>query len=106
MQRIDPAPELQLNERRWLLVLASRLPLPVRFGEPSERFPKYWNAMTRIPGEPLDHGSISRGNHAAKAQAGSWSLSLLSPHLPLTGRAHADLQPITAHSAAGEDHEA
>jgi hypothetical protein len=40
MQRMDRTPELQLKERRWLPVLAPRLPLPVptpvRFGEPSK----------------------------------------------------------------------
>ncbi|MGW1718933.1 aminoglycoside phosphotransferase family protein [Streptomyces sp. NPDC002156] len=74
MQRMDPTPELQLKERRWLPVLAPRLPLPVpapvRFGEPSERFPKHWTVMTWVPGEPLDHGSISRGAHAADMLAG------------------------------------
>ncbi|SEF18790.1 aminoglycoside phosphotransferase family protein [Jiangella alba] len=73
MQRMDPTPELQLKERRWLPVLAPRLPLPVpapvRFGEPSERFPKHWTVMTWVRGEPLDHGSISRGAHAAGALA-------------------------------------
>ncbi|MDA3647229.1 aminoglycoside phosphotransferase family protein [Saccharopolyspora indica] len=73
MQRMDPTPELQLKERRWLPVLAPRLPLPVptpvRFGEPSERFPKHWTVMTWVPGEPLDHGTISRGDHAADALA-------------------------------------
>ncbi|SDO92882.1 phosphotransferase [Actinacidiphila guanduensis] len=74
MQRMDPTPELQLNERRWLPVVAPRLPLPVpvpvRFGEPSARFPKHWTVMTWVPGEPLDHGSISRGAHAAETLAG------------------------------------
>ncbi|MEI5526552.1 aminoglycoside phosphotransferase family protein [Streptomyces brasiliscabiei] len=74
MQRMDPTPELQLNERRWLPVLAPRLPLPVptpvRCGEPSARFPKHWTVMTWVPGEPLDHGSISRGDHAADTLAG------------------------------------
>ncbi|MFI6297876.1 aminoglycoside phosphotransferase family protein [Nonomuraea sp. NPDC050790] len=74
MQRMDPTPELQLKERRWLPVLAPRLPLPVptpvRFGEPSERFPKHWTVMTWVPGEPLDHGAISRGDHAADVLAG------------------------------------
>jgi aminoglycoside phosphotransferase (APT) family kinase protein len=64
---------LQLKERRWLPVLAPRLPLPVplpvRFGEPSERFPKHWTVMTWVPGEPLDHASISRGAHAADTLA-------------------------------------
>ncbi|MGY5046990.1 aminoglycoside phosphotransferase family protein [Streptomyces sp. 900105755] len=73
MQRMDPSPEPQLKERRWLPVLAPRLPLPVptpvRFGEPSERFPKHWTVMTWVPGEPLDHGSISRGTHAADTLA-------------------------------------
>ena len=73
MQRMDPTPELQLRERRWLPVLAPRLPLavptPVRFGEPSKRFPKHWTVMTWVPGEPLDHSSISRGTDAADALA-------------------------------------
>lgn len=74
MQRMDPTPERQFKERRWLPVLAPRLPLPVptpvRFGEPSERFPKHWTVMTWVPGEPLDHGSISRGSDAADTLAG------------------------------------
>ncbi|WP_419993031.1 aminoglycoside phosphotransferase family protein [Streptomyces boninensis] len=74
MQRMDPTPELQFKERRWLPELAPRLPLPipnpVRSGEPSERFPKHWTVMTWVPGEPLDHGSISRGAHAADTLAG------------------------------------
>ncbi|NKY58226.1 aminoglycoside phosphotransferase family protein [Nocardia flavorosea] len=73
MQRMDPTPDLQLKERRWLPVLAPRLPLPVptpvRFGEPSERFPKHWTVMTWVPGEPLDHATISRGTHAADTLA-------------------------------------
>ncbi|MEV5488623.1 aminoglycoside phosphotransferase family protein [Streptomyces bobili] len=74
MQRMDPTPELQFKERRWLPVLAPRLPLPVptpvRCGEPSERFPKHWTVMTWVPGEPLDHGTISLGAHAADTLAG------------------------------------
>ncbi|MGW7537873.1 aminoglycoside phosphotransferase family protein [Amycolatopsis sp. NPDC054798] len=73
MQRMDPTPDLQLKERRWLPVLAERLPLPVpapvRFGEPSERFPKHWTVMTWVPGEPLDHSTIHRGTHAADTLA-------------------------------------
>lgn len=73
MQHMDPTPELQLKERRWLPVLAPGLPLPVptpvRFGEPSERFPKHWTVMTWVPGEPLDHSSISRRDHAADTLA-------------------------------------
>lgn len=74
MQRMDPTPELQFKERRWLPVLAPRLPLPVptpvRSGEPSERFPKHWTVMTWVPGEPLDRGAISRGADAADTLAG------------------------------------
>ncbi|WP_086872174.1 aminoglycoside phosphotransferase family protein [Streptomyces viridochromogenes] len=74
IQRMDPTPELQLKERQWLPVLAPRLPLPVptpvRFGVPSDRYPKHWTVMTWVPGEPLDHSSISRGTHAADRLAG------------------------------------
>jgi aminoglycoside phosphotransferase (APT) family kinase protein len=90
MQRMDPTPELQLKERRWLPVLAPRLPLPVRFSEPSERFPMHWTVMTWVPGEPLDHGSISRGDHAADTLAGflrSPSLAGVRAGSPPAGRA-------------------
>ncbi|ULR48068.1 aminoglycoside phosphotransferase family protein [Streptomyces deccanensis] len=74
MQRMDPTPEHQFKERRWLPVLAPRLPLPVptpvRDGAPSARFPKHWTVMTWVPGEPLDHSVISRGEHAAETLAG------------------------------------
>jgi aminoglycoside phosphotransferase (APT) family kinase protein len=73
MQRMDTSPDLQLKERRWLPVLAPRLPLaiptPVRDGAPSERFPKVWTVMTWVEGTPLDHGSITRGDHAADTLA-------------------------------------
>lgn len=73
MPRTEGAPGLLRKECRWLPVLAPRLPLPVpnpvRIGEPSARFPKPWTVMTWVPGEPLDHVSISRGDHAADALA-------------------------------------
>ncbi|MFE2408552.1 phosphotransferase [Kitasatospora sp. NPDC059408] len=73
MQRMDKLPDLQLKERRWLPVLAPRLPLPipipVRDGVPSERFPKVWTVMTWVEGTPLDHGSITCGDHAADTLA-------------------------------------
>jgi aminoglycoside phosphotransferase (APT) family kinase protein len=69
MQRMDTSPDLQLKERRWLPLLASRLPLPiptpVRSGIPSERFGKMWTVMTWVEGTPLDDGTITRGDHAA-----------------------------------------
>ena len=74
IQRMDTDPGHQLKERRWLPLLAPRLPLaipvPVRSGAPSGRFPKLWTVMTWVPGLPLDHGSISRGAHAADTLAG------------------------------------
>ncbi|MFF4801666.1 aminoglycoside phosphotransferase family protein [Streptomyces sp. NPDC001351] len=74
MQRMDTSPESQLKERRWLPTLAARLPLPIpvplRDGAPSERFRKIWTVMTWVEGTPLDHGSITRGDHAAETLAG------------------------------------
>ncbi|MGQ4376414.1 aminoglycoside phosphotransferase family protein [Streptomyces sp. SAS_267] len=74
MQRMDTSPDLQLKERRWLPILAARLPLPIpvplRNGAPSERFPKIWTVMTWVEGTPLDHGSITRGDHAAETLSG------------------------------------
>ena len=73
IQRMDTAPDRQLRERRWLPVLAPRLPLPVpvpvRDGAPSARFGKLWTVMTWVPGTPLDHGVITRGEHAADTLA-------------------------------------
>lgn len=73
MQRMDTDPELQLKERRWLPTLAPRLPLPipvpVRDGVPSERFPKIWTVMSWVEGTPLDLGAITRGDHAADTLA-------------------------------------
>ena len=74
MPRTEGAPGFQLKERRWLPVLAPRLPLPVprpvRIGEPSARFSKPWTVMTWVHGEPLDYSLISRGDHAADTLAG------------------------------------
>ena len=73
IQRMDTDPGLHLKERRWLPMLAPRLPLPVpvpvRNGMPSERFAKMWTVMTWVPGLPLDRGSITRGEHAADTLA-------------------------------------
>ncbi|TQM38192.1 aminoglycoside phosphotransferase (APT) family kinase protein [Pseudonocardia cypriaca] len=73
IQRMETDPDRQLKERRWLPVLAPRLPLPipvpVRSGAPSERFRKLWTVVTWVPGLPLDHESITRGEHAADTLA-------------------------------------
>lgn len=96
MQRMDPTPDVQLKERRWLPALVPHLPLPVptpvRFGEPSERFPKHWTVMTWVPGEPLDHATISRGAHAADTLAAF----LRALHVPAPAEA-----PIATDRGAG-----
>jgi len=73
MQHMATDPREQLEERRWLPLLAPRLPLPipvpVRDGAPSARWPKIWTVMTWVPGVPLDRGSITRGEHAADTLA-------------------------------------
>ena len=73
IQRMDTDFDHQLKERRWLPLLAPRLPLPIpvpmRSGAPSERFPKMWTVMTWVPGLPLDQASITRSEHAADTLA-------------------------------------
>lgn len=73
IQHMATGPGQQLKERRWLPLLAPRLPLPipvpVRNGAASERLPKIWTVMTWVPGQPLDHGSIARNEHAADTLA-------------------------------------
>ncbi|WP_242424908.1 phosphotransferase, partial [Frankia sp. EI5c] len=90
IQRMDTDPDNQLKERRWLPLLAPRLPLPipvpVRSGAPSERFPKIWTVMTWVPGRPLDHGSITRSEHAADTLAAF----LRALHVAAPGDAPAD----------------
>ncbi|WP_336708015.1 phosphotransferase [Oerskovia sp. USHLN155] len=82
VQRMDTTHDHQLKERRWLPLLAPDLPLPVpvpvREGAPSERLPKIWTVVTWVPGQPLDHGSITRGEHAADTLA----TFLRSLHVP------------------------
>jgi aminoglycoside phosphotransferase (APT) family kinase protein len=67
-------PSLLEQEYRLLPDLAPRLPLPVpvpvRLGEPSERFPATWLVISWVAGEPLDHAPIVRGAHAAEKLAG------------------------------------
>ncbi|MDT0444257.1 phosphotransferase [Streptomyces johnsoniae] len=74
LPRTERAPDLLRKEHTWLPRLAPRLPLPVpvplRFGEPTARFPKPWTIAAWVPGEPADRAPISRGHHAADALAG------------------------------------
>jgi len=106
MPRTEQAPELQRNERRWLPVLAPRLPLPVpspvRTGEPSARFPKLWTIMTWVPGEPLDYTSISRGEHAADTLASF--LGALHVEAPADAPTSSDRGHHPKDGAEGFDH--
>ncbi|WP_432487228.1 phosphotransferase [Kineococcus sp. SYSU DK018] len=90
LQRMDTDPVHQFKERRWLPLLAPRLPLPipvpVRSGAPSERFGKLWTIMTWVPGEPLDHGELTCGEHAADTLAAF----LRALHVPAPADAPAD----------------
>lgn len=106
VRRMDTDDDPQLTERRWLPELAARLPLPipvpVRCGAPSERFPKIWTVVTWVPGLPLDQGSITRVGHAADALAAF----LRALHAPAPADAPADTGR-GAHPAdctAGFDH--
>ncbi|MFE9243720.1 phosphotransferase [Nocardiopsis sp. NPDC006938] len=99
IQRMDTDPAPQLKERRWLPLLAPRLPLPIplpaREGTPTERCPKLWTVMTWVPGLPLDRGSITRGDHAAHTLAAF----LRALHAP----APADAPPDTGRGAHPKD---
>ncbi|MFE3828122.1 aminoglycoside phosphotransferase family protein [Streptomyces sp. NPDC059092] len=74
MPRTPHAPTLLRAEHRWMPELAPRLslpvPVPVRVGEPSARFPRPWTIATWVPGEPADRTPVTRGPHAADALAG------------------------------------
>ncbi|WP_253810856.1 aminoglycoside phosphotransferase family protein [Nocardia amikacinitolerans] len=69
----ESADALLCKEHTWLPTLAPRLPLPVpvpkRFGEPSERFPRPWIVTTWVPGEPADRSPVTRGAEAATTLA-------------------------------------
>jgi aminoglycoside phosphotransferase (APT) family kinase protein len=73
MPRTPRAPSLLEKEHRWMPELAPRLPLPVsvpvRTGEPSERFPRNWTVTTWVHGEPADRTPIANGPDAAAALA-------------------------------------
>ncbi|QFU94111.1 aminoglycoside phosphotransferase family protein [Amycolatopsis sp. YIM 10] len=68
MPRTERAPGLLDTERKWLPVLAERLPLPtpvpVRAGKPSSLFEHTWTIACWVDGEPADHAPITRDNAA------------------------------------------
>ncbi|WP_328610717.1 aminoglycoside phosphotransferase family protein [Amycolatopsis sp. NBC_00345] len=68
MPRSERAPDLLRTERKWLPVLAGRLPLPtpvpVRAGEPSARFEHTWTIARWVEGEPADRTPITRADSA------------------------------------------
>lgn len=63
LPRTPRGPSLLRTELQWLPLLAPQLPLPVpvpvRAGEPSSRFPKTWLVVRWVDGEPADHAPIS-----------------------------------------------
>ena len=73
LPRTPRAPALLRKEARWLPTLAPRLslpvPIPVRIGEPSARFPRPWLVTAWVEGRPADGAPISRGQHAAETLA-------------------------------------
>jgi aminoglycoside phosphotransferase (APT) family kinase protein len=68
LPRIGNAPDLLLIERRWLPVLAERLPLPipvpVRAGTPSALFPHAWTVARWVAGDPADRAPVTRAEAA------------------------------------------
>jgi aminoglycoside phosphotransferase (APT) family kinase protein len=63
------AAPLARNEQRWLPDLARRLPLPVpvpvRQGRPSDRFPWCWSVVPWLDGVPGDRAPVPDGDGAA-----------------------------------------
>jgi hypothetical protein len=61
------------KEHAWVPGLAPHLPLPVpvpqRFGEPSERFPRPWLITTWVPGTAADRAPVTRAADAAESLA-------------------------------------
>ncbi|HYN95212.1 MAG TPA: aminoglycoside phosphotransferase family protein [Pilimelia sp.] len=67
------ADALLRKEYSWVPTLAPRLPLPIpvpqRFGEPSERFPRPWLITTWVPGTPADQTPVTRAADAGTSLA-------------------------------------
>jgi aminoglycoside phosphotransferase (APT) family kinase protein len=69
----DPADSSLAKEHTWLPVLAPQLPLPVpvplRLGRPSARYPQPWIVTTWVQGTPADRAPATRSGPAADALA-------------------------------------
>src|SRR5690606_10280281 len=102
LPRTPRAPALLRKEHRWLPELVPRLPLPVpipvRAGDPSKRFPNFWTVTTWVAGEPADRAPVGR-MHAAETLAAF----LKALHRPAPADAPADPHRGVALSVFAED---
>ncbi|MFE4667941.1 aminoglycoside phosphotransferase family protein [Streptomyces sp. NPDC056716] len=89
------ADELLRKEHTWVPVLAPRLPLPVpvplRLGEPSARFPRPWTVTTWVPGTPADHAPATRAEAA----------ETLAAFLTALHRPAPDAAPVSGYGRGG-----
>ncbi|MEV5840017.1 aminoglycoside phosphotransferase family protein [Nocardia sp. NPDC052112] len=97
----ESADALLRKEHTWLPALAPRLPLPVpvpqRFGAPSERFPRPWIVTTWVPGAPADRAPVTRATEAAATLATFMTaLHQPAPEQAPTGRNRGG--PLTGYS--------
>ncbi len=67
------ADSLLMKEHAWVPMLAPQLPLPVpvplRLGRPSDRYPRPWIITTWVPGAPADVAPATQGEATAVALA-------------------------------------
>lgn len=77
------AVELLMKEQRWLPVLAPRLPIripvPVRVGAASSRYPWPWSIVDWVDGEPGDHAVFDQPTVGAQLGAFLKSLHTEAP---------------------------
>jgi aminoglycoside phosphotransferase (APT) family kinase protein len=108
------AQSLLRTDQQWLPWLAPGLPLPVpvplRVGQPSMRFPKMWGVVRWVDGEPADQAPFSRSDAAGTLAAFLRALHRKAPAgapanpsrgIPLEGLRH-DLDAGFAFIAASE----
>ncbi len=102
LPRTPRAPALLRKEHRWLPELVPRLPLPVpipvRAGDPSKRFPNFWTVTTWVAGEPADRAPVGRMDAAETLAA-----FLKALHRPAPADAPADPHRGVALSVFAED---